>query len=192
MTEDASWARFVEGVRSGEPEALRAFYARYGAELERVAERSIAPEMLRRFGPESVVNSVCRTFLRRARGDEIAVPDADGLWRLLCAIALNKVRERVRFHRRERRGVGREAAVDPALVLAGTADRAPSPEEAAAFREQLEAVVATLDDDERRVLELRLAGLTEEAVARETSRSERTVRRILRRLESRLTDAFAG
>src|SRR6185295_114053 len=162
-------------------------YERYGPSLERVATRAIAPQMLRRFGPESVANSVCRTFLRRARGEEVDVPDADGLWRLLCAIALNKVRERVRFHRRERRGLAREvhgAAAERA------ADATPGPDEAAMFRGQIEHVLASLDEQERRVLEHRLAGLTEEQVAKELKCSERTVRRILRRLESRLTAAF--
>ena len=144
---------------------------------------------MRRFGPESVANSVCRTFLRRARGDGLDVPDADGLWRLLCAIALNKVRERVRFHRRVRRALGREIHGDEALA-AQPSGRTPEPGEAVIFRDQLEHVLATLDDEERRVLEHRLAGLTEEQVASELACSERTVRRILRRLEARLVAAF--
>ncbi len=187
---DADWDRLVRGVRTGDPSALRAFYERYGPSLERVATRAIAPEMLRRFGPESVVNSVCRTFLRRARGEEFEVSDADALWRLLCAIALNKVRERVRFHRRERRALSREEhGAEPAHAPRGTPP--PSPDEAAAFRDQLEHVVASLDEEERRALELRLAGLSEEEVAKELACSERTVRRVLRRLEARLDAAFA-
>jgi RNA polymerase sigma-70 factor, ECF subfamily len=187
---DADWDRLVAGVRDGEPEALREFYGRYGPSLERVAARAIAPAMRRRIGPESVANSVCRTFMRRARGEPLGVPDSAGLWRLLCAIALNKVRERVRYHRRIRRSVEREA--DDAVGADGRTGSAPPPDEAVVFQDQLEHVMASLDDVDRRVLELRLAGLTEEQVAGEIRRSERTVRRILARLEVRLVQAFAG
>jgi hypothetical protein len=62
----------------------------------------------RRVGPESIAQSVCRTFLRRAGDGQFQVRDEDALWGLLCAIALTKVRERVRFHRRHRRDLGRE------------------------------------------------------------------------------------
>lgn len=191
-SDDDGWDRFIDGVRAGDPEALRKLVDRYGPSLERVATRAIDPAMLRRFGPESVVNSVCRTFIRRARGDEFDLPDADGLWRLLCAIALNKVRERVRYHRRERRRLSRETGVDAADRLVRAADGDPTPDETAMFRDQLERVIASLDDEERSVLELRIAGHTEESVAAELACSERTVRRVLRRLESRLTLAFQG
>lgn len=189
---DDTWDRLIAGVREGEPTAMRQFYERYGPSLERVATRAIAPDMLRRFGPESVVNSVCRTFIRRARGEELEVADADVLWRLLCAIALNKVRERVRFHRREKRGLAREVRGDGTSAAARSPDRSPGPDETAMFHDQLQHVVASLDEDERRVLDLRLSGLSEEQVAAEMKCSERTVRRVLRRLEARLTSAFAG
>lgn len=182
------WDRLIAGVRAGEPAALHAFYERFGPSLERVATKAIAPDLLRRFGPESVANSVCRTFLRRARGDQVQATDADGIWRMLCAIALNKVRERVRYHRRERRRVGGE--VDDPGAAAEAPDRGPAAEDLVAFRDQLEHVLATLDDEERRVLELRLGGASEEEVAAAAGCSERTVRRILRRLEARLTAAF--
>ena len=190
---EPDWDLLVAGVRSGDPAAMRIFYDRYGPSLERVAAKAIAPGMLRRFGPESIAHSVCRTFIRRARGDEFDLPDADGLWRLLCAIALNKVRERVRFHRRERRGVDREShGGDRADPLPTAADRSTPPDEAVAFRDQLEHVLASLDDEERRFVEFRLAGRTEQEIADELGCSERTVRRMLSRLEARLTAALGA
>jgi RNA polymerase sigma factor (sigma-70 family) len=190
---DADFDRLVSGVRSGDPEAMRAFYARYRPGLERVAARAIETGMRRRFGPESVAHSVCRTFLRRARGGEMDLPDADALWRLLCVAALNKVRELRRYHRRLRRSVSAEASGAAAEdALSRAPDAAPSADETAAFRDQLEHVLATLTEPERRVLDLRLAGLTQQEIADEVGCTERTVRRTLARLETRLTEGLGS
>lgn len=190
---DAQWTRLIAGVRAGEPGAMRDFYARYRPALERIAASAIDTGMRRRFGPESVAHSVCRTFLRRARGDLLDIPDADALWRLLCASALNKVRELSRFHRRQRRSVGSEArggAADDALVRAPA--RGESPDAEAAFRDQLGHLLAAMSDTERRVIDLRIAGRTQEEIANELGCTERTVRRTMRRLESRLTEGLGG
>ncbi len=193
MPDGDDWDILLAGVRSGDPAALRAFYHRYHTAIERVAARAIAPAMLRRFGAESIAHSVCRTVIRRVGSAELEVSDADSLWRLLCAIALNKVRENARYHKREKRSAGRELA-------GGAADEAfrrieasePSPADVAAFREGMEQAHASLDDEARRVLELRLAGRSQAEIAAEMACSERTVRRIATRLETRLLAAFGG
>lgn len=189
---DDEWDRLIRGVRAGDPESMRAFYGRYRPALERLAASAIDTGMRRRFGPESVAHSVCRTFLRRAQGGALDVPDADALWRLLCAVALNKVREQTRYHRRLRRAVGAEARGESAAeALERAASQAEAAEDAVAFRDQLEHVVASLSDTERRIVELRLAGRTQEETADEIGCTERTIRRTLARLEARLTQAFA-
>ncbi len=189
--EDRQWDELIGGVRAGTPAALHAFVQRFRPGLERLAERRISPPMRRRFGPESVAQSVCRTFLRRVQEDRVELRDGDATWRLLCAIALNKVRERVRFHRRERRAVDRERRTD---IADGSTShlpgREPAPDEGLEFAEQLAAVLGELEEEERRVIELRLADHTQVEIATDMGISERTVRRLLRRLETRLTSAF--
>lgn len=186
---DEDWERLIAGVRGGEPEALRAFYDRYRPAIERIANRAIAPSMLRRFGAESVAHSAIRTFLRRVGTAELEVRDPDSLWQLLCAIALNKVRENARFHGRERRRASRELPED-ALGAASAGD--PAPEHVAAFREEMERFLASLDDEERRIVELRIEGRDHAEVAGALKCSERTVRRIAARLEARLLAALSG
>jgi RNA polymerase sigma-70 factor (ECF subfamily) len=188
------WDELIEGVRSGDDAALHRFFNTYGPALERLAARAIEPQMRRRFGPESIAQSVCRTFLRRARGDGFELTDGDALWRLLCAIALTKVREKVRFHMRHRRGLDREVPLDadgrdPHGV---SPDRSPPPDEQAAFADAFAHLVESLEDEERRVLELRLEDRTQQEIAAEVGCSERTVRRLMRRLETRLLEAFAA
>ena len=65
--------------------------------------------------------------------------------------------------------------------------REPSPAEQAEFCEQLERLLESLDEEERRLLELRLAEHTHEEAAEKMGCSERTVRRIQKRLQHRLS-----
>lgn len=188
---DDDWEALIAGVRAGDPAALARFYREYGPALERLAARAIEPGMRRRFGPESIAQSVCRTFVMRARDATWELADGDSLWRLLCVIALTKVRERSRFHLRHRRGVQREEhgeAADDAVRASAAA--APRPDDDAALREQFQALLDSLDDEERRLLELRLEARSQKEIADAMGISERTVRRILGRVEDRFVRAL--
>lgn len=177
----------IAGLRDGDEQAMNAFVDRYRSSLERIADGAIAPGLRSRISGDSVAQSVCRSFLRRMDVNPYELRDADALWRLLCAIALTKVRERVRFHRRERRTSEREVPLDGAGDVEG---QATPPDEAVAFEEELQYVLAKLEDEERRMLELRLEGLTQGEIAREMSCSERTVRRLLHNLDVKLRGWF--
>lgn len=178
------WDRWLEGLRTGEASATAEFVRQYRPALERIAAGAIPQGLRRRVGAETVAQSVCRTFLRRMEADPFDLSDSGALWRLLCAIAVCKAREKIRFHLRERRGAGRDAPLDAA---AGVADaRGPTPEEAAAFQEMLEQLLLELDEEERSILELRLGGAEQEEVAASLGCSERTVRRLLAGLKAKL------
>ncbi len=110
MRPETDWDRLIAGLRGGDEEVVTEFCRDYGSRLQRVAERNIGPGLRRRMGPESVVQSACCSFLRRARAGQYELADCEDLWRLLCAITLRKVREHARFHLRQKRGVDREIA----------------------------------------------------------------------------------
>jgi hypothetical protein len=106
MPADEEWLdSLIEGLRGGEQQAVVAFFNHYGPMLERLVERNLARGLRRRLGPEDVVQSACRTFLRRAEAGEFEITDSDSLWRLLCAIALTKVRQQARFHAQQKRNI---------------------------------------------------------------------------------------
>ena len=63
-----------------------------------------------------------------------------------------------------------------------------TPEDAAALADELERVFAQLDPLGRRVLELRLQGLKIAAIADDTGRSERSVRRALAQIRDLLAE----
>ncbi|MEE8107192.1 MAG: sigma-70 family RNA polymerase sigma factor [Planctomycetota bacterium] len=176
-------AGLIAGLRDGDELAMTEFARRYRTALEHIAAGAISPDLRRRISPESVAQSVCRTFLRRMESNPYVLQDVSSLWSLLCAIVLTKVREKVRYHKRERRRAGREIPLEEAQ---GVVDAAPSPAELAAFREAFEQVLGDIDHEERRIFELRLYGKTQEEIGAELGCSERTVRRLLGALEQKL------
>ena len=67
-------------------------------------------------------------------------------------------------------------------------DGVERPEQQAEFADQLDHIFAQLDDEERGIVEARLQGLDNFAISEQMNCSERTVRRILNRIETRLQD----
>ena len=195
--DEDGWRRLIDGLRAGDDRIVREFCDQYGEALHRVAERRLPAGVRRRVGPEDVVQSACRTFLRRARGGEFQLADSEALWRLLCAITLTKAREQTRFHLRQKRGLDRETPLTPPPGGSGAtghdaADPHPTPAQAAEFADFFGQALAGLDDEERQVVDLKLQELTNEEVAERLGSSERTVRRILKRVQSRLTRVLDG
>src|SRR5207244_3371258 len=91
-------------------------------------------------------------------GTRLTVDDNDDLWRLLCAMTLNKVRQQARYHRRQKRDLAQER---PIVETGSTADwhpaaPGPTPAEAAEFADQFAQLIAALDDEERQIVELKL------------------------------------
>ena len=186
------WDRVLEGLRAGDPVVLQDFWNRYGGMLHEVAEKHLAGGLRRRVGPEDVVQSACRTFFRRAQGGQFQLPDAESLWRLLCTITITKIREQARFHLRKRRGVDQEQPLAPtsgdeSSASIGFAAPGPTPAQAAEFADQLQQLLSSLDDEEKQIVELKLQDCTNDEVAERLGSSERTVRRVMKRIQERLT-----
>jgi RNA polymerase sigma-70 factor, ECF subfamily len=184
-------ALWVQQLIHGDEEVVREFWERYGPQLEQLAGRHIARRLQPRIGPDDVVQSVCRTFLRRSKAGNYDLTDTDGLWRLLCAITLTKVRQHVRFHLRQRRTVLREApqpsesSVQAPIRDAAVAAGQQTPDAAAAFSEQMEQLLGSLDSEEQMLVQLRIEGFTQPEIAQSMGCSERTVRRLLTRVRAK-------
>ena len=155
----------IAGLRTGDERVVAEFCRRFGPALERIAGKHIPAALRRRVEPEDVVQSVYRTFIRRAGGGQFKLEDGENLWRLLCAITLNKVRMQARFHLRKKRGMQREATLDDSTASFGLAGADPTPDDAADFKEQFENLLACLDDEQRKIVELRLSERTNSEVA---------------------------
>jgi RNA polymerase sigma factor (sigma-70 family) len=185
--EGSDWDALVVGLKAGDSTAVRTFWNEYGALLHDVAERRLAVALRRRVGAEDVVQSVCRTFLRRVQGGELVLEDAERLWHLLCAIAVAKAREQARYHGRDKRNVYAQVGLEPADGGVELVAALPSPE-SAAIAAQIEEAIDGLDEEERQIVLLKIADLTNDEIARKLGCSERTVRRLIQKVREQLAD----
>jgi RNA polymerase sigma factor (sigma-70 family) len=185
------WQTWCRGLAEGDNQVAAEFWNRYGGRLHRLAQKNLAGRLQQRLGPEDVVQSVCRTFFRRIKAGEFKFDDSDSLWRLLCAITLTKIRLNVRFHLRQKRGVDQEQSIEAAsdysrAPMHQLRAHEPSADELVEFEEQLENLLSGLDIEEQQMVELKLQHCTNHEIAQHLGCSERTVRRILKRIQSRL------
>src|SRR5215207_2810365 len=97
-------------LRAGSEDAAVQLYARYARRLCELARAQCSAELKRQVEVEDVVQSVFGSFFRCASQGYYELPGGEELWRLFLVIALNKIRERSRFHRSAKRDLRRTVA----------------------------------------------------------------------------------
>jgi RNA polymerase sigma-70 factor (ECF subfamily) len=152
--------------------------------------------MARRIDPEDVVQSAYRSFFDAARAGRYDVERGGDLWQLLVTIMLHKLQRQVERASTGKRAVDLErgfGSEDSFLGLQASAlARQPSPLEAVALSDEVEALMRGLDPQERRMVELRLQGYNLAEIAAHIPCGERTVRRVLKVVKNRLERTSAS
>jgi eukaryotic-like serine/threonine-protein kinase len=174
---ESAW--LVECFRQGDERAAEALFEKYFSRLTALVRARLSIRLQSRLDADDVVQSTYRSFFVRAAAGQFELDASGDLWRLLARMALHKLSHQVGRHTAEKRAVSTEERLSDANEIAS---REPSPDEAAAVADELEFVMRSLNDTERRTLELRLQGELLEAIAAELGQSERTVRRTLARV----------
>ena len=172
-------------IQHGHSDASTELYLRYAQRLIAVAAAETSPELAQRVDPEDIVQSVFRTFFRRAKLGQYTVPEGEELWRLLLVIALNKIRSTGAFHRAAKRdvklttgGTGYEHAVE---------SQAARDEEALSLlRMVIDDLLRDLPEAHRKIIELRIEGHEVNEIATAVQRSKRSVERELQDFRNRL------
>lgn len=190
MQDDDEWDELIAGLRSGDNVACATFWKEYGPLLESVANRQLSQRVQRRVGSEDVVQSACRTFFRRVSDGQFDLPDADALWRLICSITLTKARRAARDHGRLKRGINREQDLNSVSSDESNASfqldgGVATPFDEAEIADQMNALLSGMSEDECRVLDLKMQQFTNDEIAERVGCSERSVRRIIKRLQER-------
>ena len=194
-SQDSDWNEMIQGLREGDQTVCSQFWNQYGPVLENVAARQLSSRLQRRVGPDDVVQSACRTFFRRVSSGQFDLPDADSLWRLMCALTLTKARRAARDHSRQKRGMQAEEYLDygpsdsigKPMELPGNPD---TPLDAVVFSDQLEVLLGALSPQECQVLDMKLQNHTNEEIAQLMKCSERTVRRLTGQIRNRWDALF--
>ena len=175
--------------RAGDQQAATELFGRYASRLTALARSRLSDRLTRRIDPEDVVQSVYRTFFAEARAGRYELARGGDLWRLLVTITLHKLYDQARRDAAGKRAGARQCnfgSEDSLMLLHIGSRHRPSPLEAAALAEELEALMASLQTEHRRMLELRLQGYNLEEIAAELQCSQRTVIRVLERIKKKL------
>src|SRR5207248_9809576 len=90
-------------LADGQETAADALYRRYAARIRALARAKLPEHLTARMDAEDVVQSVFRAFFQSARRGLYQVIDGEGLWCLLAAVTVNKVRSLHAYHAAARR-----------------------------------------------------------------------------------------
>ena len=181
---ESSDRTLLRRFRTGEPDAATELYVRYADRLQALAQAQTSDQLSSRFDPEDVVQSVFRTFFRRASEGFYDVPPGQQLWQLLLVLALNKVRALGVHHRAKKRDVGRTAGSAGLEAYRGARDETPM----RVLSMVIDEVVGELSAVQQQMIQLRIEGHEISQIAEQTQRSKRTVERVLQKLRQRLSD----
>jgi RNA polymerase sigma factor (sigma-70 family) len=178
-------------IQSQDSAAAYELFHRYVDRLLALVRVRLCTKLVRRIDPEDVVQSAYRSFFSGAEDGRFELQNSGDLWRLLAAITLNKLHRQVDHHQAGRRTIAAEQSVlstDSCLqsVSFDALANEPSPEQAAILIDEVQFLMTDLNDDQREMLEMRLQGFALSEIAERKDCSERTVRRMLEKVKSRL------
>jgi len=171
--------------RRGQDDAPTLLFLRYAERLRALASRQSSPGMAARVDPEDIVQSVFRTFFRRAAAGQYDVPEGEEIWKLLLVITLNKIRALGAFHQAARRDMRQTAggrAYDRAVESAAGQDE----QALSVLHLVIGEILDALPTIHRSIVELRIEGYEVAEIAQQVQRSKRTVERILQEFRQRL------
>ena len=175
--------------QSGEEDAATAIYLRYAKRLQLLARSQSGRDLAVRVDPEDVVQSVFRTFFRRASEGHYAIPDGEELWKLFLVIALNKVRELGEFHRAAKRDVGHTTALERVEEHVGDQQQLGN-QAFGVLRMTVDELLDELPETQRRMVVMRIEGHGVEQISQATKRAKRSVERVLQKFRGRLSETL--
>jgi RNA polymerase sigma-70 factor (ECF subfamily) len=183
----ASDHSLLERYRRGSEDAATQIYLRYAHRLRGLARTQVSADLARRVDLDDIVQSVFRSFFRRASTGYYNVPAGEELWKLFLVIALHKIRNQGTFHRAAKRDVRRTGGgTSLDRDLGSKADR--NHQSLAFLQLVIDEALAKLLPHHKQMIELRIEGLEVAEIAARTGRSKRTVERVLQEARARLKD----
>lgn len=195
MQEQFSDNELIDNWRGGDGDAATVLYQRYLQKLLNLIGLHLSARFNPRFDAEDVAQSVFKSLFRRAEGGEFTFGDDADFWKLLLTIALNKVRNRVRFHEADKRAASREVSAttgDADGYIMSRLSKNPTAAETVAFSDLFTSMLYCLTKGEQQLLQMRLEGYTQQEIASQLNVDERTVRRMFVRIRKRVVKNFAA
>ncbi len=156
MAGEAPFADFMRRIRAGDDQAAAELVRQYEGLIRREVRLHLEDSRLASlFDSMDVCQSVLGSFFLRAAAGQYNLDSPDQLVRLLVRMARNKLASAARGQHRQRRDQRRQGS---AAELADLADPHPGPAETACGRELLQRFREELNEEERRLVDLRGEG----------------------------------
>ena len=185
----------IEHMRSEDAslrdDAARRLWERYAPALLHLARRHLDKKLLQRADEDDVLQSMYASFCIRQQRGNFDLAGRDDLWKLLVTVTLRKARNAARRHRQQTRDYRRENG-DGDPNRGGLAHELfdvtePTPDDAAAFNDELERRLRALGNPVLRQIALfKLEGYTNKEIAQELDNcTERTIERKLARIRTK-------
>jgi RNA polymerase sigma-70 factor (ECF subfamily) len=173
----------VRRATAGDAHSLAALLERYMPRLRSFVRLRVDASVRAQESASDLVQTVCREVLQNAEQFEYQGEERFRAW--LFQTALNKIRDKAKYHHAERRSPAAQAGhvagaehPDPAGALHSASEVAIAKETA----EAMEQAFDLLTDDYREVITLsRIVGLPHAEIGRSMGRSEAAVRVLLSR-----------
>jgi RNA polymerase sigma-70 factor (ECF subfamily) len=174
----------LQMFQTGSEDAASELYGRYAERLDFLASRGLGSDMRSLVGSEDVVQSIFRTFFRRAAAGDYEVPEDSELWNLLVTISLNKIRAIGLHYRRQKRDVSRTVHVNSDVGDVAGGDGVAYQ----VLRMVIDELIESLPESHQRIIHLHIEGWDVSGIASETQRSKRTVERVLQQFRIQLRE----
>jgi RNA polymerase sigma factor (sigma-70 family) len=172
-------------VREGSQGAAQELYERYWPHVIRVVRRKLDKKLRAKFDSADFAQAVWASFFVNPT-HQYAFARPEELIAFLAQLAQNKLVDAQRQrYRTQKYNVNRERALEGSALLEalGVADRQPGPSQLAAAQEQWERLLDGQPPHYQRILHLLRQGSTHQEIARELGLSEKTVYRVIRKLD---------
>jgi len=173
----------IRAFRKGDQTAATALFERYANRVQALAGKRCNGSYSARFDAEDIVQSVFRALFHGIRKSAYEVPADGQLWGLLLVLTMNKIRSQMDHHRAAKRSVYRTQQEETQL-------RPVQDEDASAefLRVVLDDIMTGLPESNRSIIQLRMEGYDVKEISERTSRSRRTVERVLNDFRSRIAE----
>ena len=175
--------KMLERFQNGDSQAAKEIWSRYSRRLGGLARHRISDKLAAKVDVADILQTTFFEFFEKAKRDDVIWKQRGDLWRLLAAIALNHVRRQNEKFAAEKRDVANEQSIGLSLLAVMSNDSCSRH-----LEELLEATLLDEDSLTEQIVRGRLAGYTLHEIANQTERSERTIRRLLAKLKTKLLD----
>src|SRR3954468_16877007 len=187
---DTSDRSLLRRLRRGEESAATALYLKYARRLLALAQARTSNDLAAKEEADDIVQSVFKSFFRKASAGLYDVPEGEELWNLLLVITINKIRAKGNYHRAAKRDMRLATGDQPLEAVA--AGEGANDAALAELRMVIDEILTGLPEKSAEIVELRIAGHEVNEIVGRAKRSKRTVERVLQDFRERLRAKIEG